>query len=141
MSSCGCCSEVALTPLLSIMGEILDQLVILNTGLGLDNAGIPQLTQIPVQVIDGATLGGSSGYNLGLVDAHDKIFAQIMNHTDGVVWVSLDNGVSDLFEVTAGSSQTLQLGSNRSKHSGNIKVRRDENSIPTIGEVLISAFY
>lgn len=142
MGHCGDCSGgISLASILGVLGEILDQLTILNGGLGITPNSETELTPLPVTSIFGATIGGSSGYNTGLTDTHNKKYVQVINYTDGDIWISLDGGNSDHFEVKAGSSQTLNIGALGTFYAGDIDIRRDESTVPTAGNVLISAFY
>lgn len=141
-SGCGCgskccCGSGSSTAALQVLIQAaVEQLELFNTGEGEGS----NLTPIAMSSVSGATLASDTNYHVALSDSHAKRFIQIVNKTDGDVYISL-NGVNDHYHVTAGSSQTLQLGSNKASWDGNVYAAQDTTNPPTTGALQVSAYY
>lgn len=135
MGSGCCCSSSSTAGLQVLIQAAVEQLEAFNTGEGEAN-----LTPITMSSVSGATLGADTDYHLALSDSHAKRFIQILNRTDGDVYISLDE-TNDHYHLTSGSSLTLQLGSNRTSWNGNVYAAQDTTTPPTDGSVQVSAYY
>lgn len=134
MASC-CCSSSSTAGLQVLIQAAVEQLEIFN--------GTEEVSAVPIPMdtVSAATLAADTAYHVALTDSNPKKFIQILNRTDGDIYVSLD-GSDNHFHVTSGSSQTLQFASNKATWSGNVYVKQDTANPPvTTGNVEVSAYY
>lgn len=133
MAGC-CCSSSSQAALQVLLESIVEQLENFN----ITGGGGTVLTPIELVEWDSATL--SSSYSEVLSDTNNKKYIQIENQSDGTVYMSFD-GTDDHFQITSGSSKTLDLGALSTFWNENIHLRADTVAVPTSGNILISSFY
>lgn len=137
MSSCGCgcCSIGSLAALQVLVESLVQQLENFNIGEG----GIV-LTPLPMQETDAAVIGADVLYHEIFSGAEEKRYIQILNSTDGDIYISFDE-LSNNFRISAGSSLSLNLSSNKTFWNGVVYAKTaDALAPPTLGTIFVSAY-
>lgn len=135
MGSC-CCSSSSTAGIQVLLEAAIEQLVAFNAG----GEGATDLTPLALALVSGATLAADTAWHIAINDSHNKKFIQIINRTDGGVYVSLDNATNH-FHITSGSSLTLNLGENGKHWAGNVYLKQDTDAPPSSENVEVSAYY